>query len=52
MEDQFSGKHVLITGGGRGIGFEIARQFGRQEAMITIFDNAEDLLADASAKLK
>jgi 3-oxoacyl-[acyl-carrier protein] reductase len=52
MEGQFSGKHVLITGGGRGIGFEIARQFGQQGARITIFDNAEDLLADATAKLK
>ena len=52
MEGQFSGKHVIITGGGRGIGFEIARQFGQQGAMITIFDNAEDLLADATAKLK
>ena len=52
MEAQFSGKHVLITGGRRGIGFEIARQFGQQGAMITIFDNAEDLLADATAKLK
>jgi NAD(P)-dependent dehydrogenase (short-subunit alcohol dehydrogenase family) len=52
MDDQFSGKHVLITGGGRGIGFEIAQQFGRQGAMLTIFDNAEDLLTDATAKLK
>ena len=52
MEGQFSGKHVIITGGGRGIGFEIAQQFGRQGAMLTIFDNAEDLLADATAKLK
>lgn len=52
MEGQYSGKHVIITGGGRGIGFEIARQFGQQGARITIFDNAEDLLADATAKLK
>ena len=52
MNGQFTGKHVLITGGGRGIGFEIARQFGQQGARITIFDNAEDLLDDATAKLK
>jgi NAD(P)-dependent dehydrogenase (short-subunit alcohol dehydrogenase family) len=30
MEGKFSGKHVLITVGGRGIGFEIAQQFGQQ----------------------
>ena len=52
MESQFSGKHVLITGGARGIGFEIARQFGEQGAQITIFDNAKDLLDDAVAKFK
>jgi len=51
MQGQFSGKHVVITGGGRGIGFEIARHFGQQGARITIFDNAEDLLDDAAAKL-
>jgi 3-oxoacyl-[acyl-carrier protein] reductase len=52
MAGQFTGKHALITGGGRGIGFEIARHFGQQGARITIFDNAEDLLDDAAVKLK
>ena len=52
MNGQFSGKHVLVTGGARGIGYEIARQFGQQGARITIFDNAEDLLADATTKFK
>lgn len=52
MKGQFSGKHVLIPGGGRGIGFEIARHFGQQGARITIFDNVENLLDDAGAKLK
>jgi len=52
MKGQFSGKHVLITGGGRGIGFEIARHFGQQGARITIFDNAENLLDDACTKLR
>ena len=52
MEGQFSGKHVLITGGARGIGFEIARQFGEQGAQITIFDHAKDLLDDAVAKFE
>ena len=51
MRSRFTGKHVLVTGGGRGLGFEIARQFGQQGAQITLFDNAEDLLGDAAAKL-
>jgi NAD(P)-dependent dehydrogenase (short-subunit alcohol dehydrogenase family) len=52
MEGQFSGKHVLVTGGGRGIGFEIARQFGQQGAKLTIFDNAAELLDEAGMKLE
>ncbi|GAH66197.1 unnamed protein product, partial [marine sediment metagenome] len=52
MNNRFSEKHVLITVGGRGIGFEIARQFGREGARLTIFDYAEDLLDDATQKLK
>ncbi len=52
MNNRFSEKHVLITGGGRGIGFEIAGQFGREGARLTIFDYAKDLLDDATQKLK
>lgn len=52
MNNRFSKKHVLITGGGRGIGFEIAGQFGREGARLTIFDYAKDLLDDATQKLK
>ena len=51
MNTRFAGKHVLITGGGRGIGFEIATQFGREGARLTIFDYAKDLLDDATQKL-
>ncbi|CAB1060864.1 Oxidoreductase, short-chain dehydrogenase/reductase family [Olavius sp. associated proteobacterium Delta 1] len=51
MKGQFSGKHVLVTGGGRGIGFEIARHFAQQGARMTIFDNVEDLLNDAAGTL-
>jgi 3-oxoacyl-[acyl-carrier protein] reductase len=35
---RFSGRHVLITGGARGIGFEIAQQFSKEGAVLSIFD--------------
>lgn len=49
---QFSGKHVLITGGGRGIGFEIARQFGREGALLAIFEYDGELLDNACKELE
>jgi len=52
MAGRFSGKHVLITGGGRGLGFEIARQFGREGARLAMFDYQKNLLDDASEKLR
>ena len=45
----FSEKHILITGGASGIGYEIARQFGESGGMLSIIDyNAETLEAAAS----
>jgi 3-oxoacyl-[acyl-carrier protein] reductase len=35
---------VLVTGGARGIGFEIARQFGREGARVSLFDREQELL--------
>jgi 3-oxoacyl-[acyl-carrier protein] reductase len=41
---RFSGKHVLITGAGRGIGLEVAQHFAHEGASLTLFDvNAENL---------
>jgi 3-oxoacyl-[acyl-carrier protein] reductase len=43
-EKRFSGRHVLITGGARGIGYEIAQQFSKEGAILSIFDfNKENL---------
>lgn len=45
--ERFQNKHVLITGGARGIGFEIANQFVREGAQVSIFDNHEKNLVQA-----
>jgi 3-oxoacyl-[acyl-carrier protein] reductase len=49
---RFSGKHVLITGGGRGIGLEVARHFAREGAVLTLFDVHADNLQKAKAILE
>lgn len=42
---RFDNKHVLITGGARGIGYEIAKQFANEGAVLTLLDyNEENLL--------
>ena len=35
---RFSGRHVLITGGARGIGWEIARHFAAEGAVLSLMD--------------
>jgi 3-oxoacyl-[acyl-carrier protein] reductase len=43
---RFNKRHVLITGGARGIGLEIARQFAKEGAVISLLDfNAATLQA-------
>ena len=44
MNLDFINKHVLITGGASGIGYEIARQFGDSGAMLSLFDYNEKIL--------
>ncbi len=47
----FNGKHVMVTGGARGIGFEIARQFLGKGAMVSLLDYNEENLAVAKKTL-
>ena len=47
----FAGRHVLVTGGGTGIGFAIARLFGRLGARVTIAARTARRLEAATAAL-
>jgi 3-oxoacyl-[acyl-carrier protein] reductase len=47
--ERFKNKHVLITGGARGIGFAVAKHFAREGAIISILDFSRELL-DRSMK--
>jgi NAD(P)-dependent dehydrogenase (short-subunit alcohol dehydrogenase family) len=47
----FSGISVLITGGSRGIGFEIASRFSQAGALVTITGRRAESLANAKARL-
>ena len=51
MTQRFEGKHILITGGALGIGFEIARQFGSNGGQLSIFDYNQAALERASDEL-
>ncbi|HTE31427.1 MAG TPA: SDR family NAD(P)-dependent oxidoreductase, partial [Chryseolinea sp.] len=46
---RFTYKHVLVTGGARGIGLEIAQQFAVEGAILSIFD-LNRLNLDSSAE--
>ncbi len=48
---RFTDKHVIITGGARGIGFEIARQFAAEGAVLSLLDYNEENLVAATKNL-
>lgn len=52
MGRSFEGKHVLVTGGARGIGFEIARQFCQKGAVLSLFDREQSLLEETTLLLR
>src|SRR5688572_13013721 len=49
---RFLKKHVLITGSARGIGFEIARQFALEGAVLSLLDSNSENLDKASRELQ
>lgn len=51
LPDVVSGKVVFVTGGGTGIGKEIARVFGRHGARVAIASRKQDNLEAAQAEL-
>jgi len=52
LRDQFSGKTVIVTGGGGGIGAGIARAFVEHGATVVIFENSASGAQEASKLLK
>ena len=52
MPDRFAGRHVLVTGGARSIGFEIARRFCAEGATASILDYDRETLDEAVDRLR
>ncbi len=48
----FKDRHVLVTGGAQGIGFEIAKEFLRANALVTVADYNAEALDAAGKELK
>lgn len=51
LQFQFQGRHVVVTGGAQGIGFEIAQKFLAAGAHVTIWDYSQTGLDGAREKL-
>jgi 3-oxoacyl-[acyl-carrier protein] reductase len=51
VNKRFAGRHVLITGAASGIGLETARQFAKEDAIVSIFDRNEQALQSTALML-
>jgi NAD(P)-dependent dehydrogenase (short-subunit alcohol dehydrogenase family) len=51
-KNRFVNKHVIITGAARGIGYEIARHFGNEGAILSLIDNHSENLTDTARQAK
>lgn len=49
---RFVNKHVMITGAARGIGYEIAKHFGNEGAILSLIDNHRENLADTARQFR
>ena len=49
---RFANKHVMITGGARGIGFDIAKHFAREGAVLSVLDFNKNLLEKSMKVLR
>jgi 3-oxoacyl-[acyl-carrier protein] reductase len=47
-----AGKHLAITGGGRGLGFQMAMSLAREGAVVSLIDIDEALVEQAADKLR
>lgn len=52
LKFDFTGKSVVVTGGARGIGLEITRQFLTSGANVTVWEYSEESIASAKETLK
>lgn len=52
MDLQLTGKHVLVTGGSRGIGLACAREFLREGAKVSLVGRTAARLQEAVAQLR
>lgn len=49
--EKLKDKHIIVTGGGRGLGFSMARKFKEEGASVLISGRNEKQLIDASARI-